>query len=75
MPRRQHITLLVLIGAATFLVITFILAFRGNQGTESDYSSTFQDPLDLDEGVLHGVATAAKIGNETLKYVYYSVQR
>ncbi|KUJ22629.1 uncharacterized protein LY89DRAFT_607364 [Mollisia scopiformis] len=71
MPRRQHITLLTFIGAAAFLGIFFVSIFRNQaEGTRHpDYLPSYQDQVDfnLDEGILHGEATAPKLENATLK--------
>ncbi len=77
MPRRQHITLLTLIGGAAFLAICFVSIFRSQaQGTRHpDYIPSYQEEhvgLNLDEGILHGEATAPKLENATLKYISWT---
>jgi hypothetical protein len=77
MPRRQHITLFTLIGAAAVLAIFFVSIFRNQaEGTRHpDYLASHQDlDLNLDEGILRGEATAPKLENATLKYVYNFVK-
>lgn len=72
MPRRQHITLLTLIGGAACLAIFFVSIFRNKaEGTRHpDYIPSYQESrvgLNLNEGILHGEATAPKLENATLK--------
>lgn len=78
MPRRQHITLFTLIGAAAVLAIFFVSIFRNQaEGTRHpDYFPSYPDQADLnlDEGILRGEATAPKLENATLKYVYRYVE-
>ena len=71
MPRRQHVTLAMLMAVSAFICITFILAFRGQAGEtrHSDYAPSYQEPLAaVDPGLLHGAASAPKLENATLKY-------
>lgn len=73
MVRRQQLVVVLIIVVAGILGTAFILPFRNSaSGTRRpDYNSSpalvVQD--DVAEGVLHGMATAAKIENATLKYV------
>jgi len=73
MPRRQHITVLMIIVVSTFLGISFVLSFRSQSGgtrhPEYDYTAAAQEPVIVDNGILHGTATAPKLENDTLKYV------
>lgn len=75
MPRRQHLTLLTIVGVAAFLAIFFVSIFRNQaEGTRHpDYLPAYQDKVDLnlDEGILHGEATAPKLENATLKYIFH----
>jgi len=66
MPRRQHVTALFIIGVASFLVVSFILAFRGRPDGLNDISY-FPQPVIVDSAILHGDATAPKLENATLK--------
>lgn len=80
MPRRQHITLLTLIGGAAFLAIFFVSVFRNKAGgtRHSDYIPSYQESrvgLNLNEGILHGEATAPKLENATLKFVLRALKR
>ena len=63
MPRRNHLTL-ILLAVSAFLTISFILAFR-NQASESTYD---QAPIAVTDSILYGEATAHKIENATLKW-------
>lgn len=75
MPRRQHITVLMIVGVSAFLGILFVSFSRGVEGTRHpDYLPSYQEPLSthLEEGILHGEATAPKLENATLKYFPFS---
>lgn len=72
MPRRQHLTLLTIIGVSAFLGITFVSIFRSQaEGTRHpDYLPSYTGPIGavkIDDGILHGEATAPKLENATLK--------
>jgi len=72
MPRRQHITLLTIIGVSAFLGFTFVSIFRSQaEGTRhADYLPSYTGPIGevkIDDGILHGEATAPKLENATLK--------
>jgi hypothetical protein len=74
MSRRQHITVLIIIGVSAFLGSLFVSIFRSQaEGTRHpDYLPSYQGPVDgvkIDDGILHGEATAPKLENATLKYV------
>jgi FAD-linked sulfhydryl oxidase len=61
-----------LIGGAAFLAIFFVSVFRNKaEGTRHpDYIPSYQESrvgLNLNEGILHGEATAPKLENATLK--------
>ncbi|RAL62947.1 hypothetical protein DID88_004036 [Monilinia fructigena] len=77
MARKPHFTLAG-IAVAAFLCISFVLTFRNQNhgtrsvdyGTQSEYSAEFpldKTPILVDNNVLHGVATAPKLENATLK--------
>jgi len=71
--------LLTIIGVSAFLGITFISIFRSQaEGTRHpDYLPSYTGPIGavkIDDGILHGEATAPKLENATLKYVL-SAQR
>jgi FAD-linked sulfhydryl oxidase len=71
MPRRQNVTFVMLMGVSAFLVITFVLMFRGQaEGTRHpEYLASYQEPLgEVDPTLLHGAASAPKLENATLKY-------
>lgn len=79
MARKPHFTLAG-IAVAAFLCIFFVLSSRNQAhgtgavgyGAESEYSAEFpldKTPILVDNNVLHGVATAPKLENATLKYV------
>jgi hypothetical protein len=75
MPRRQHITLLTIIGVSAFLGFTFVSIFRSQaEGTRhADYLPSYTGPIGevkIDDGILHGEATAPKLENATLKYIW-----
>ncbi|CAG8950506.1 hypothetical protein HYFRA_00007003 [Hymenoscyphus fraxineus] len=70
MTRRQRLAVTIGIGLAIFLSFTFILSThsRGGNLADSEYLSSNQQPLaKLDDSILKGTATAAKIENATLK--------
>ncbi|KAF4635216.1 hypothetical protein G7Y89_g2879 [Cudoniella acicularis] len=69
MPRRQHITVLMILAVSAFLGITFVLSFRSQpEGTRHpDYTPSYHQQVSVDEGLLKGVATAPKLENATLK--------
>ncbi|KAH9215349.1 ERV/ALR sulfhydryl oxidase domain-containing protein [Leptodontidium sp. 2 PMI_412] len=71
MPRRQHITLLMILGVSAFLGIFFISFFRGipEGGRSADFLPSYAEPLSghVDEGLLHTEAKAPKLENATLK--------
>ncbi|KAH6671069.1 FAD dependent sulfhydryl oxidase-like protein Erv2 [Halenospora varia] len=69
MPRRQHITMLMILAISAFLGITFVLSFRSKaEGTRHpDYVPSYQQPVTVEDGLLKGVATAPKLENATLK--------
>ena len=72
MARRQHITLITLIGVSAIIVFFFISTFRNQaEGTRHpDYQASYNGPsggVKIDHGILHGEATAPKIENATLK--------
>lgn len=72
MPRRQHVTVLVMLAVAAFLTFSFVWTF-GSKGVpagqvaQDTYKPYFQEPVLLDEGILTGTATAPKLENATLK--------
>jgi len=80
MPRRQHVTVLTIIAVSAFVGFSFVLMFRNlAQGTRHPDYDPFnvpygpsagvqeQEPVILDDGILHGAATAPKLENATLK--------
>jgi len=68
MPRRQHVTVWMIIAVAVFLGITFVLTFRGgSEGSHVDYAPVAQEPILMDDSILKGTATAPKLENATLK--------
>lgn len=71
MPRRQHITVLMIIGVSAFLGILFVSFFRGiEEGTRHpDFPSSYEGHkgVRVDQGILTGEATAPKLENATLK--------
>ncbi|KAG9248421.1 ERV/ALR sulfhydryl oxidase domain-containing protein [Calycina marina] len=68
MPRRQHITVWLVLGIIAFLSFWSILSFRHETGRSIDgFTPILQSELSLDDGVLKGEATAAKMENATLK--------
>jgi hypothetical protein len=81
MPRRQQIVTFLIIGVSAFLGFSFVLMFRNQaHGTRApDYQSSVkyepiqgplpEQPIELDNAVLLGTATAPKLENATLKYV------
>jgi FAD-linked sulfhydryl oxidase len=74
-PRRQHFSVLMILGLSAFLAITFVLTFRRQaEGTRHpDYVPSYEEPIGaIDEGVLHGTASAPKLENATLKYTLRS---
>ncbi|KAG4028541.1 hypothetical protein MFRU_021g01280 [Monilinia fructicola] len=77
MARKPHFTLAG-IAVAAFLCIFFVLSSRNQAhgtgavgyGAESEYGAEFpldKTPILVDNNVLHGVATAPKLENATLK--------
>lgn len=77
MPRRQHITLLMILGVSAFLGIFLVSFFRGiPEGARSaDFIPSYAEPISgsVDEGLLHTEAKAPKLENATLKYVSLTV--
>ncbi|CZT42892.1 related to ERV1 protein, mitochondrial precursor [Rhynchosporium secalis] len=71
MPRRQHITLLMILGASAFLGIFFVTFFRGTpEGARSaDFFLSREAPQSghVDDNLLHTEAKAPKLENATLK--------
>jgi hypothetical protein len=70
MPRRQHVTLAMLIAVSAFICITLVLAFHGQaEGTRHpDYVPSYQEHIGaVDPSLLHGAASAPKLENATLK--------
>lgn len=65
MPRRNHLTLLI-IAVSAFLGISFVLAFR-NQAEGTRHPTYAQAPIPVTDSILHGEATAHKLENATLK--------
>lgn len=74
MIRRQQLVVVLIVVFACILGTAFILPFRNSaEGTRHpDYSRSsspdFVVQEHVEEGILHGTATAAKIENATLKY-------
>jgi FAD-linked sulfhydryl oxidase len=69
MPRRQHVTLLLLLGISAFLGLSFVLTLRGGPGSYNYLLPASQEPILVDNEILLGTATAPKLENATLKYV------
>lgn len=72
MARRQHITLLSLIGVSAIIAFFFVSIFRNQaEGTRHpDYQTSYagaSGAVKIDDGILHGEATAPKLENATLK--------
>lgn len=76
MPRRQPFTALLIIAVSVFLSFSFVLSFRNkSEGTRNpSYGGDFdyplaqeQQPILVDNDILHGTATAPKLENATLK--------
>lgn len=69
MPRRQHLTIWMIIAVAGFLGITFMFTFGGRSDAtvHTDYAAVPQEPIILGDDILKGTATAAKLENATLK--------
>lgn len=71
MPRRQNITVFMIIAVSAFLGFIFVSSFRNQaQGTRHpDYAPSYQyqQDVNLDDGLLKGAATAPKLENATLK--------
>jgi hypothetical protein len=73
MSRRQHITLLTIVGVFAFLAIFFVSIFRNEAEGTRQPDNLYNGPnggLKIDDGILHGEATAPKLENATLKYVF-----
>jgi FAD-linked sulfhydryl oxidase len=72
MPRRQHVTALLILGVVAIASIFFVSTFgmKSESARHSEYVSgiTDQTGLHVAEGILHGEATAPKLENATLKY-------
>jgi FAD-linked sulfhydryl oxidase len=69
MPRRQHLTVFMIIAVSAFLGITFVLSFRNQaEGTRHpDYIPSYTQDVHVQDGLLKGEATAPKLENATLK--------
>ncbi|PBP17312.1 Erv1/Alr family protein [Diplocarpon rosae] len=68
MPRRQHITVLMIVGITACVGVLFLSFFQGGDGN-ADYLPSYTEPFNthISEGILHGENKAAKIENATLK--------
>jgi FAD-linked sulfhydryl oxidase len=74
MPRRQHITLLTIVGVFALLAIFFVSIFRNQAEGTRHPDNLYNGPnggLKIDDGILHGEATAPKLENATLKYALW----
>jgi hypothetical protein len=75
MPRRQHVSVMMVIAFCAFIGITLVLSSRKGAGTETDgpvtaeFAAANQQALSISDGILKGENKAAKIENATLKYV------
>lgn len=69
MPRRQHVTLLLLLGISAFLGLSFVLTLRGRPGSYNYLLPASHEPIPVSNEILLGTATAPKLENATLKYV------
>ena len=60
----------MIIALSTFLGISLLLAFRGRPDDSSLESAVpqYKGQVTVDQGILHGEATAAKLENATLKF-------
>jgi FAD-linked sulfhydryl oxidase len=73
MPRRQHVTVFMMIALAAILTFSFVWTFSSKAEETSlpdydAYTPLAQEPVLLDDGILRGAATAPKLENATLKY-------
>jgi hypothetical protein len=70
MPRRQHLSVLVVIAFCAFIGIAFVLSSQ--KETDGPPTAEFvvanQQALSVSDGILKGENKAAKIENATLKY-------
>jgi FAD-linked sulfhydryl oxidase len=59
---------------SVFLVISFYLAFRGQPDgiTAAENLPPYKGQVTVDQGILHGEATAPKLENATLKFASLS---
>ena len=83
MPRPQQMRVIAIVLGSLFLGFSFVSFFssqsegtrhpsyspqRGSQDfSPADPALSIQDPLKLEDGVLHGTASAPKLENATLK--------
>src|SRR4051812_15325880 len=67
MPRRQHITVLMVIALVAFIGGTLMLTFRGGSSETSYVGPIRQEPVLVEKEILLGTATAPKLENATLK--------
>ncbi|KAH8602977.1 ERV/ALR sulfhydryl oxidase domain-containing protein [Bisporella sp. PMI_857] len=64
MPRRVVVATAVVL---VFLTFSFFLTFHGHASDENGFTPIAQEQIVLDDGILKGAATAAKLENATLK--------
>ncbi|TVY59494.1 FAD-linked sulfhydryl oxidase ERV2, partial [Lachnellula suecica] len=69
MPRRQNITVLIILAISAFLAFTFVLSFKNREddGLRPADILSYKQDANVEEGLLKGAATAHKLENATLK--------
>ena len=71
MPRRQHVTLFVLLGISAFIGFSLLMMFRSHSSSYASYIiPPSKEEIPVDNEILLGEATAPKLENATLKYFY-----
>jgi hypothetical protein len=70
MPRRQHVTLLMLLGISAFIGFSLLIMSRSHSSSYTSYIiPASKEDIPVENEILLGTATAPKLENATLKYV------
>lgn len=86
MARRQHLSLMLMVGVVMFFSLTWFMSSKGSPDAESLAASGLQYQTSSKQGstpmgavdfggldnILAGGSIAPKLGNETLKYVNHT---
>jgi FAD-linked sulfhydryl oxidase len=70
MPRRQHVTLFMLLGISAFIGFSLLVMSRSHSSSYTSYIiPASKEEIPVENEILLGTATAPKLENATLKYV------